>query len=337
MVATLITFPMNTAFQEFFKGHERYLELLATDLRGVESHPAYETLVRSSYIAYKMKAEFSAMVLYYRTIAIPNAEKMVEDLRQGYQASPVKSAYPELDKYGVVDDSFKSVMREVLMSGYISISHKIENLVDFVDGHSGGTPYAPMAEPNHKTVNYVGVLKKDFGLTFKQLTENEPQKNIQHVHSVITPRIHRIRITANRIKHQGGYPKGVDDIVIPYYTNFKLYSGNYHRHRIPFSIREFLIDLEYADKYMDDVLELVTQVHKYAIIKEILSLPITIGQEQSRHFLEHDQLPAFQIHIKHLVKRFRDRKLDVYLPQDEKLPHPSTFLAPAVAVTTPQI
>lgn len=239
--------------------------MLSMHMNSVKKYPAYETLVRSSYIAHKMKAEFSAMALYYKTIAIPEAEKLVKELRKGYQESTLKGDYPELDQTGIFEDSFRSVMREVLMSGYISISHKIENLIDFVKNHSGGTPFGSMVAPNHRIVNYLKVLESDFNLPFTQLIETEPRNKVEHVHNVITPRIHRIRVTANRIKHQGGYPKNIDDIIIQYFSNFKLYGADFHRHRIPFSIREFLVDLKYAEKYIDIILELVNNTHIYSM------------------------------------------------------------------------
>ena len=304
---------MNNVFQEFLKGHERYFHLLSMHMNSVKEYPAYDTLVRSSYIAHKMKAEFSAMVLFYKTIAIPEAENIVEELRKCYQDSTLQGDYPELDQTGIFEDSFRSVMREVLMSGYISISHKIENLVDFVKNHSGGTPFASMVAPNHKIVNYLKVLESEFNLPFAQLVETEHRTKIEHVHDVITPRIHRIRVAANRIKHQGGYPKRADDIIIQYFSNFKLYKSDFHRCRIPFSIREFLVDLDYAEKYIDVILELINNTHIYSIIKEVLKQPIIKGQEQYRYSLEYEQMPNYHSHIQHLVQRIRDRKLDIHL------------------------
>lgn len=319
---------MGNTFQEFFQGHERYFDALAIQFSAIKQHPAYETLLRSSAIAHKMKAEFSAMSLYYRTIAIPEATKLVDDLREGYQKSTLKGDYPELDQFGVFEDSFRSVMREALMSGYISISHKIENLVDFVNNHSEGKPFASMKSPKHQIVNYIKVLEQDFGLQFGKLVENENRTKIEHVLNVITPRIHRIRVTANRVKHQGGYPKHKDDIIINYFKEFNLYGSDveFHLYRIPFSVSEFLIDLTYAEKYIDKVLELVNNIHIYAIIKKIISGPVTKGQEESRFALEHEQLPAYHNYIKHLVQSILSTKLDIHLAQEDRLPHPATFL-----------
>lgn len=317
---------MDNPFQEFFATYEIHTKRLVDHLKARDKHPALQTLTTSSFIALKMKAEYNAMALYYRKVALPNAQDLLNRMKQEYEGSKVKSDYAELDRAGLFDDCFEGVLREAIMAGYIAISHKIENLVALVENHSVGKQFGVLDIPTYGIVDYVAVLKDEFGISFRQLLEEEPRNKPAHVHEVITPRIHRIRMTANRIKHQDGYPKDKDDFIINYFPGFADYPKNYHRQRIPFTVDEFLVDLYYADHYLDVVLDLIDSLHVYAMGTTIAKKPL--GPDDSsaaRDSVLNVTIPSHHAKVILCVATLKHRDLDRFLTPENQLPHPSSF------------
>ncbi|UOQ64853.1 hypothetical protein [Hymenobacter volaticus] len=330
-----------TLFERLFATHEQYYADLEKNIHAVEKIPSFFTVQVTAAIARKIKAEYDAMALYYRESAIPNAQKMVDELIDGYNKSQQKKDYAAtFGKRYIFEDSFHAITREVLMSGYIAISHKLEMLIEYTKNHSTGKPYATMQEPvGYHIVDYLEHLNADFGLPIDRLMELDhnvqPKKgiwNYNHLRTIITPRIYKIRMTANRIKHQGGYPKHANDPIFDFYPNFSKYPNfgtdikKKTTFRIPLTEEELLLDLDYAGKYITQILGIFSEVNMYSIIMSMIWVPAQKDEIQARYTILTHYLPSLKASIKNKVKQVKDVWLDKDLEPSQRIPKPTKFI-----------
>ena len=301
---------MNKSFQDFFRGYERYFSHLSTQLSAlnIREFSELEKLANDYHEIHRICAEFAAMSIQYRKIIIPQTLKFVTSLKKEYNSSTLKQDYPDLDNIGTFNKSFENITIETLANGYSFINHKIESIIDYTKNHSKS-----MSKYN---INYIETLKKEFNLSIDSLKGSDEE-------GIITPRIDRIRLISNRYKHDNGYPKSNNDTIISYFKNFAEITIEPHKHKIPLTIEEFLIDLNYADDYINLIIKLINSLRLYCLIKFELKKPVTLSNEHILQYFREVQVPAYILEIEYFVQSILKRKLDLKLAKDDILLHPS--------------
>jgi hypothetical protein len=261
-----------------------------------------------------MRAEYGLFRHYYRDYALPAAESMAQRLRQDY--TTVQQDYP-----GFIQGSgyFDNVLKDVIHVGYVGINHKLESFMAFINAHVRGRAYGPLGAHPGEVIRYDTLLRERYDILLDDFVGKEPAvpvlcdscaqpvppRRSASPRPILYPRVHRIRLIANRVKHQSGYVRNENDQLME-----ALFEQETNRPiRVP--VQEFLHDLAYADAYLFLLTRLVTNAYLVAYMERIFQEPVTDrqGHEEVRARLE-SHAQQFERDLANDVNEYHNRHID---------------------------
>ena len=138
--------------------------------------------------------EIFLVYYYYRFIYIPNAKSVQGRLEADYETSNFRRLMDGANIKSSLPNNLSRVVDELVNSGYITVSHKLEDIQTYVQRHSVGKPYGKMNYEFYIECDYVELLKTDF------------QFELANFFQGYVPRLKLIRTYSNCLKHRNGYP-----------------------------------------------------------------------------------------------------------------------------------
>ncbi|RZK32177.1 MAG: hypothetical protein EOO61_17185 [Hymenobacter sp.] len=276
-------------FDDVFRFVNEDLEQMLRSHDATQKHPYMFSTRELHYICFKMRAEYGLFRHHYKDYAIPAAKAMAERLERDYQL--VKDQYHDFIQSS---GYFDLLMKDVIQAGYVTINHKLESFVMFLTAHARGKAHGPMQANDHRVAFYEELLRDRYDILFDDFLGKEPvtptlcdecgktippKKASVTPRLVLYPRIQQIRLVANRVKHQSGYPKSGKD---PLIDSLSQEVGK--PIRVP--VDEFLLDMAYADAYLLMLTSLVSSAYMVAMVEHVLSKPPKPGQDEARGNIE---------------------------------------------------
>jgi hypothetical protein len=190
---------------------------------------------------------------YYRNIYLPNALGARQRLEDDSKTSKFRESLDAKNVEVILPDSLDRIVDELVYAGYISINHKAEDILRYIESHSSGNPYGQIPVAFESLYDYSSLLKTEFGFElYKFFTE-------------YIPRLQLIRNLANSIKHTNGYPNPT--------ANDKFGASDRRllqligreetdRTRITRTSDEFIDDAKYAVLAVNFFFKFVKKIHK---------------------------------------------------------------------------
>jgi hypothetical protein len=200
-------------------------------------------------IFWKFKWELSMLRHFFRHDVIVDAIRWGNKIQSDFTPILLPGAIQSIT---FKDDFFTTPYYDMILSGYSSMYHKIEALVEMLKKHTKGESLGALYH-NNQFVDYEHILKSE-GITFDDLAQIGGKSKIFH------QRIHRIKEINNRAKHQAGYLKNSQDILLNYIPSLKLTD------KINPPIDEFYYDFWYTEQYLSSIASLINRAYGIAAL-----------------------------------------------------------------------
>jgi hypothetical protein len=303
-------------FIDAFRFVENDLEIVLHVAEGAKKNGYMAGILQIRGICYKMRSEYGLFRHYYKDYAIPAAETMSARLERDYQKVKGKGKY-----HGFVEFSgyFDSPLRDVIHAGYVTINHKIESFHAFVKARANGKAHGPM-DANPATIRkplFEELLRDRYDIHLTDFLAKEPaspnlcdecgKTKLPKIKTpprpLLYPRIERIRLIANRVKHDSGYPKSVNDPLIQ--SLFEQEVGK----PIKVPVLEFKLDMAYADAYLFMLANLIISACEVDTLEYMLSKPLKQGQEKYRPKIE-EIAQNYRNQLDSFVKEYKNKRID---------------------------
>ncbi|SET37192.1 hypothetical protein [Hymenobacter actinosclerus] len=200
-------------------------------------------------IIWKFKWELSILRHFFRHEVITSAIRWGNSVQNDFK--PIM--LPDANKSITFEDSFFTTpYYDMILSGYSSMYHKIEALVEMLKKHSKGESLGVLYS-NNQFVDYEPILNEE-DITFNDLAQIGSKSKTYH------KRIHIIKEINNRSKHQAGYLKNSKDILLEYMPNIDTAD------KINPPIEQFYYDFWYTEQYLSSISSLISMAYSVAAL-----------------------------------------------------------------------
>ncbi|MBD2716792.1 hypothetical protein KBK19_17235 [Microvirga sp. STR05] len=187
-------------------------------------------------------ADLQNFIGLFKTHYLPAANKSTVDARKQVASSKYKSFFD------LTDEDLKENVYETVRLGYVGLYHKLEIFVEGVGNQRSVIKETYLEDDEeYKFENIFKFLHSEFGLLRTDLKKD------------INPKINRIRLICNKVKHDDGIISGADDKLVLSNPIFLLDKGR--RLRLPAEV--LFADANYIKDFMKDVFILINLVSVY--------------------------------------------------------------------------